>query len=363
MIRRRIRNEPSLLRKAFFGIEWLTLRRSERRTCPRVGINVVMSDLDLGIMHGDIPTARFAVVENGVDIDFFAANPPAGGRALIFAGRLDQYSNRDAILHFMAETWPRVTTAHPDATITIIGSNPPEALVARAAADPRITVTGFVDDVRPYFTAATVAICPIRDGGGTRIKILDALAQARPIVSTSIGCEGIDVVPDRDVLIGDDPETFARQIGRLFDDEALAPAARRRRPPRRRKPLLVDLPGRPPRRPLRSAGRGARRRPSRRQAPASTPGRPPHAHDPPAPGGGSPRRRVHGRRRRRAGQARGPLRHLGRRPERRRQHPADGPLDHPGEAAHAGDLRPDEPVPGRRSAASTCSPRPASRRR
>ena len=74
MIRRRIRNEPSLLRKAFFGIEWLTLRRSERRTCPRVGINVVMSDLDLGIMHGDIPTARFAVVENGVDIDFFAAN-------------------------------------------------------------------------------------------------------------------------------------------------------------------------------------------------------------------------------------------------------------------------------------------------
>lgn len=221
MIRRRIGNDTSPLRKAFFGIEYLTLERAERQTLPKIGVNVVMSALDQTLLERVAPTARYAVVENGVDVDFFAANPVAGGRSIIFAGRLDQYSNRDAILYFMREAWPLVSAAYPDATITIIGSNPPEELRTLAARDPRVTVPGFVDDVRPHFMRATVAICPIRDGGGTRIKILDALAQAKPIVATTIGCEGIEVTPDRHVLIADTPEAFATQIGRVFDDEAL----------------------------------------------------------------------------------------------------------------------------------------------
>jgi glycosyltransferase involved in cell wall biosynthesis len=229
MIRRRIANEPSLPRKAFFGVEWLTLRRAERRACPRVGVNVVMSALDGEIMQAIAP-ARYEVVENGVDVGFFAALPVVGGCSIVFAGRLDQYSNRDAILHFMEAAWPRILERHAEARITIVGSNPPERLRTLAAQDPRVEVTGFVDDVRPYFARATVAICPIRDGGGTRIKVLDALAQGKPLVSTSIGCEGLEVTPDRDVLIGDTPEAFAAQIGRLFDDaglrEALAREAR-----------------------------------------------------------------------------------------------------------------------------------------
>jgi glycosyltransferase involved in cell wall biosynthesis len=180
----------------------------------------VMSDLDGSIMQRVAP-ARYEVVENGVDVDFFAPLPVVDGHSLIFAGRLDQYSNRDAILHFMDAAWPLLTARYPDVTITIVGSNPPERLTAMAAADPRITVTGFVDDVRPYFARAAVAICPIRDGGGTRIKVLDAIAQAKPLVSTSIGCEGIEVTAERDVLIADDPPAFARQIGRLFDDPTL----------------------------------------------------------------------------------------------------------------------------------------------
>jgi glycosyltransferase involved in cell wall biosynthesis len=216
MIRRRIAKEPSLARKAFFAVEWLTLQRAERRACPRVGVNVVMSALDGQIMQATAP-ARYEVVENGVDVGFFAPLPVAGGTSIVFAGRLDQYSNRDGILHFMDQTWPRVVARHPDARITIVGSGPPERLRELAAQDPRIEVTGFVDDVRPYFARATVAICPIRDGGGTRIKVLDALAQAKPLVATTIGCEGLEVTPDRDVLIGDTPETFASQIGRVFD--------------------------------------------------------------------------------------------------------------------------------------------------
>jgi glycosyltransferase involved in cell wall biosynthesis len=220
MIRRRISKEPSPIRKAFFLLEWLTLRRAERAACPRVGVNVVMSDLDRQIMQSIAP-ADYQVVENGVDVSLFAPLPVVGGRSLIFAGRLDQYSNRDAILHFMDAAWPLLTARYPDARITIIGSNPPERLRQLATSDPRVTVTGFVPDVRPYFAEATAALCPIRDGGGTRIKVLDALAQGKPLIATTIGCEGLEVTPERDVLIGDTPDAFARQIGRVFDDEAL----------------------------------------------------------------------------------------------------------------------------------------------
>jgi glycosyltransferase involved in cell wall biosynthesis len=90
-----------------------------------------------------------------------------------------------------------------------------------AATDPRMKLHGFVPDVRPFFQSAAVAICPVRDGGGTRIKILDALAQGIPMVTTTIGCEGISVAPERDVLIADTAEDYARQIGRVFDDPVL----------------------------------------------------------------------------------------------------------------------------------------------
>jgi glycosyltransferase involved in cell wall biosynthesis len=233
MIHRRIAREPNPIRKAFFYGEWLALERYERRFCSQFGANLVMSSLDREILQTIAPDARFVVVPNGVDVDFFRpATPPAdSGRALIFAGRLDQYSNRDAILYFTRDVWPRVGAAHPDVTMHIIGSNPPAELTGMATADPRLQVHGFVPDVRPFFQQSTVAVCPIRDGGGTRIKVLDALAQGMPLVATTVGCEGIDVVPDRDLLIADTAEAFAAQIGRLLVDgqlrERLSANARR----------------------------------------------------------------------------------------------------------------------------------------
>ncbi len=243
MIRRRIGNEHSVVRKAFFAAEWLTLRRAERRACPRVGVNVVMSDLDGRIMQ-EIAPASYRVVENGVDVAFFQPLPVMDGQSLVFAGRLDQYSNRDGIVHFMEAAWPLLTARHPDARITIVGSNPPEHLRTLAARDPRIEVTGFVDDVRPFFARATAAICPIRDGGGTRIKVLDALAQGKPLIATTIGCEGLDVVPDRDVLIGDTPEAFAAQIGRVFEDATLRASLARQGRHLIERVYAWDIPGR-----------------------------------------------------------------------------------------------------------------------
>jgi polysaccharide biosynthesis protein PslH len=222
MIRRRIGHEGNPLRRAVFFAEWLALERYERRMCPRVGSNVTMSALDRDLLARVAPDAAFSVVPNGVDIAYFTPAPRPPGRRVIFAGRLDQYSNRDAILHFMETAWLRLRASHPDVHIDIIGSNPPPSLVELAGRDDHVHVHGFVPDVRPYFRDASVAICPIRDGGGTRIKVLDALAQGMPLVTTSIGAEGIDVVPDRDVLMADTPEQFAGAIGRIFDEPALA---------------------------------------------------------------------------------------------------------------------------------------------
>jgi glycosyltransferase involved in cell wall biosynthesis len=221
MIRRRIRHEPNWVKKAFFVAEWKLLERYERRMCGRFPVNVTMSDHDTRLLAGVAPQARFEVVANGVDVDFFAPARRSAARTLIFAGRLDQYSNRDAIVHFMREIWPGVVQRYPDARLHLIGANAPRMLEEMAARDPRVKLHGFVPDVRPFFADATAVVCPNRDGGGTRIKVLDALAQGMPIVSTTICCEGIDVEPERDVLIADTPQAFVAQIARVFDDPTL----------------------------------------------------------------------------------------------------------------------------------------------
>ena len=221
MIRRRIPREPNAVKKLFFLAEWFLLDRYERRMCPAVDANVTMSVLDQQILQKAAPDAEFAVVGNGVDVDLFTPVTPSESPAIIFAGRLDQYSNREGILYFLREAWPLIRREFPGALTHVIGMNAPRSLQDLAAADPQIKLHGFVPDVRPYFRAATVALCPVRDGGGTRIKILDALAMGMPIVSTTIGAEGIDVTPEQDILIADTPQAYSRQVARVFRDPEL----------------------------------------------------------------------------------------------------------------------------------------------
>jgi glycosyltransferase involved in cell wall biosynthesis len=218
MMLRRVRREPSRLRKIVFGLEGRLLTRYEARMCTRFRDNLVCSSLDAALLGEQAPRARFTVVANGVDTDYFAPLPVAGGRNVIFAGRLDQYSNRDAIRHFAFEVWPRIRARFPDAALDVIGHNPPADLVSAARTDASLRVHGFVPDIRPFFERATLAVCPIRDGGGTRVKILDNLSLAKPIVTTRTGIEGIDAEPERDLLIAETPEEFETQIARVFAD-------------------------------------------------------------------------------------------------------------------------------------------------
>jgi polysaccharide biosynthesis protein PslH len=216
MVRRRIENEPNPLKKLYLAIESRRLQRYEEDFCARFDLNIAVSELDKAMLQEIAPSARFVVAENGVDVHYFSRrNDYLSRDRLIFAGRLDQYSNRDAIIHFCTNVWPLVRSAIPDMKLTIIGNNPPPRLVEIADNDRKIELLGYVDDVRPHFARAAAVVCPIRDGGGTRVKILDAMAMGMPIVSTTIGCEGIDAAPGVEILIADTPGEFIERIREL----------------------------------------------------------------------------------------------------------------------------------------------------
>jgi len=222
MIKRRVQNEPNVLKKFYLVIEAYKLRKYEQFHCPKFHLNITVSEDDKSLLGNISPESRIEVVENGVDVDFFLPQRAhINTNRLIFAGRLDQYSNMDAVLYFCLRVWPLVKEKFPEMRFTIIGNNPPPKLLEIADYDKGIELLGYVDDVRPYFADATISVCPIRDGGGTRIKILDAMAMGMPIVSTAIGCEGLKVTPEKDVLIANTPRDFVDKIEKLSSDDKL----------------------------------------------------------------------------------------------------------------------------------------------
>lgn len=222
LILRRSRIERNPLKRLYYRLEGSKLRRYEAAHCGDYELNFTVSDLDRSLLLERVPGCRVEVIPNGVDTDYFRMTERGEeGCRLIFAGGMGWYPNRDAVLFFIREVWPLLNESLPDVTLTIVGPQPPLELQKLASRDRRVEVTGFVDDVREQFARADICICPMRDGGGTRLKILDALSQGTPLVSTTMGCEGIDVVPGQHVLLADTPDEFVQQIGRLCSDAEL----------------------------------------------------------------------------------------------------------------------------------------------
>ncbi len=169
------------------------------------------------------------VIDTGVDLDFFAFNPleaapplTADNGTIIFAGTMSWPANIDGIGFMMDEVWPLVLKARPNAKAVIVGRNPPKALIDKAAERGLDwTFPGFVDDIRPYVAGSHVYVIPLRVGSGTRIKAFEAIAMGRPVVSTRIGIEGLDIAHEEHFLAADTAEDFAAAILRLLDDPAL----------------------------------------------------------------------------------------------------------------------------------------------
>ena len=140
------------------------------------------------------------------------------------------FANRDAVMHFLAEVWPAIRAARPDVRFFAVGQDPPRELVELAERDTQIVVTGYVTDIRDFIARAAVYVVPLRVGGGTRLKVLDAMAMGKAMVSTSLGCEGIGVTPGEHLLVADTPQAFADATLTLLADPqrrmALGRAAR-----------------------------------------------------------------------------------------------------------------------------------------
>lgn len=217
LLLRTFQRESAWLRKWYNWLENRLLKPVEIRRCLRADGVLVTSERERLSLKSMLPGKAIEVVPNGVDIEYFHGNhvqPVVRGR-IIFTGAMDYYPNVDAVLFFAQQCWPLIIDYLPNVTWQIVGRNPmPE--VKKLAELPGVTVTGSVPDVRPYLSAAEVAIAPLLIAGGTRLKILEALAMRKAVVSTSIGCEGLAVVPGEHLIVEDQPKKFALALIKLL---------------------------------------------------------------------------------------------------------------------------------------------------
>jgi glycosyltransferase involved in cell wall biosynthesis len=218
-----IQNRRYALTKGQIGrikewIEWQKLLRYETAQLRRFAAVVTVSQDDARRCKELAPNTPVHVVPNGVDIGWFRHPTVVHDytrQGLLFVGTMDYAPNIDAALYFCSEIWPVIRERRPDVTLTIAGTSPVPEILALSKI-PGVTVTGFVEDLRPYFWNAAVCVVPLRNGGGTRLKILEAMAAELPVVSTTIGAEGLSVKHGTNILIADNPRQFADSITQLF---------------------------------------------------------------------------------------------------------------------------------------------------
>ncbi len=194
-------------------------QRYEEETWARFHRVFMCSSVDAQEAGARLGQGRFSVVPNGVDVDFFSPAPqrPLIPAKLSYTAEMGWYPNEDAVLFFVHDIYPLIKEKVLEVSFDIIGKNPGEKVRQLAAADRSLNVTGFVDDVRPYVQQSRVFVVPLRIGSGTRLKILEAMAMGKAVVSTSVGAEGIDVTDGKDILIADDPADFADKVVDLLN--------------------------------------------------------------------------------------------------------------------------------------------------
>jgi glycosyltransferase involved in cell wall biosynthesis len=214
------RRSHRLRQRMLAGFELARTRRFEAAALERFDRVVVTSPVDGSALRELNPRLAVTGIANGVS-PASDADEPRQADAIAFVGKMSYHANATAARHFAQEIFPLVRARRPGATFYIVGSDPPAEIRALAGL-PGIVVTGHVPDVRPYVARARVAVAPMIVKVGVQNKILEAMAASRPVVTTSAGAEGLDARPGRDLLVADDPASFAAEVLRVLEDDGLA---------------------------------------------------------------------------------------------------------------------------------------------
>jgi len=218
---RMYQTERSTIRRFYNWIEYAKFRREELRLWRRVDGCVTTSRREEAILRQTVPGVPAVTVPNAVDIEYFRpAEQPVRQDMIVFTGQMGYRPNVDGAVFFVNEVLPRILAVRRNAVFFIVGADP--APEVRQLASDHVIVTGRVPDVRPFVHEATAFVVPLRMGGGTRLKVLEGLAMRKAMVSTALGCEGIDVVDGEHLLIRDEAGAFARAVIRILEDPNLA---------------------------------------------------------------------------------------------------------------------------------------------
>lgn len=220
LLHRTFLTERSLVRRAYNWVEFRKFRREETSAWQRATGIAATSQREADIIR-DIVKRPTRSVPNGVDVQYFSPTEEATDPdAIVLTGLMKYRPNVDAAVYFVREVLPLIVSKRPKMVFYIVGGEPSEEV--RQLAGPNVVVTGSVPDVRPYVRKAAVFVVPLRMGSGTRLKVLEGLSMKKAMVSTSLGCEGIDVEHGRHLLIADDAESFASSVLGVLDDPARA---------------------------------------------------------------------------------------------------------------------------------------------
>lgn len=221
LIRRMARRSSWSFRKLFNMVEAIKYKREEIKYLQRASLVLATSERDAELMRNLVPSRRCSVVPNGVNVEFFK-NPGISPQpnTLVFVGATHYFPNADGIHFYMREIHPLITRRIPDLKVFIVGGNPPPAITEYAS--EKIQVTGFVEDVRHYIHNAAAFVVPLRMGGGTRFKVVEAMAAGTPVISTSLGSEGIRLTSGKQAMVADTPATFAQAVVEVLTTPGLA---------------------------------------------------------------------------------------------------------------------------------------------
>ena len=221
---RRAQVARSFALRAYLTEQSRRMQAFERQECRRFDHVIAVSELDRDTFRDTYAVSQVSSIPTGVDVDFFRPSSSAAiaPRELVFVGSMDWMPNVDAVAWFVTDILPLVRRHVPDASLSIVGRDPARTVRELAARVPGVTVTGTVPDVRPYLERCAVVVVPLRVGGGTRLKIFEAMAMEKAVVSTHIGAEGLPIANGNELLLADDPRAFAGAVVSLLQDRAMA---------------------------------------------------------------------------------------------------------------------------------------------